>query len=83
MTDDAVRQLQEALDTRVVIEQAKGILAVRQGLPVGAAFEQLRSEARRRRSSIRSVAGDVVQAHEDSIRRTVVQGSSVSRRESV
>lgn len=83
MTDETVRQLQEALDTRVVIEQAKGMIAVQHGLAVGAAFEQLRSEARRRRSSIRSVAGEVVRAHEDAIRRTMVEASSVSRRESV
>ena len=64
---DVVRQLQEALDSRVVIEQAKGMIAVQQGLPVSAAFEQLRSEARCRRLSIHLVAAEVVQAHDGSV----------------
>lgn len=63
---DVVRQLQEALDSRVVIEQAKGIIAVQQGLPVSAAFDRLRAEARRRRLSIHLVAAEVVQAHDGS-----------------
>ena len=61
---DVVRQLREALDSRVVIEQAKGMIAVQRRLPVAAAFEQLRTEARRRRVSIHVVAAEVVQAHE-------------------
>lgn len=61
---DLVRQLRTALDTRVVIEQAKGMIAVQRGLPVEVAFEQLRAEARRRRLSIHLVAAEVVQAHD-------------------
>ena len=41
-------QLQRALDSRIVIEQAKGILSARLGVTVDEAFEVLRSVARRR-----------------------------------
>lgn len=67
MSDDVVRQLREALDSRVVIEQAKGMIAVQRGLPVDAAFEQLRGEARRRRTSIKLVASEVVRTHDGSV----------------
>ena len=62
-TRDIVRDLQRALDSRVVIEQAKGIIAARRNLPVVAAFEELRGAARRRRVGIDVVAGEVVDAH--------------------
>ncbi len=39
-------QLQGALNTRQVIEQAKGVLIAQQGIPARAAYEQLRSRAR-------------------------------------
>ena len=54
------RQLQEALHTRIVIEQAKGILAERHGEPVAAAFERLRAYARSTQRRIRDVARDVI-----------------------
>lgn len=53
-------QLQHALDSRLVIEQAKGMLAGVHGITTEAAFERLRSHARSHRTSIRSVARDVI-----------------------
>jgi GAF domain-containing protein len=53
-------QLQEALDSRIVIEQAKGMLAAERGISIDEAFEVLRSHARSHRASLRSVAAAVV-----------------------
>lgn len=53
-------QLQHALDTRVVIEQAKGVLAERHHEAPSATFERLRSHARRNRQSVRAVAEAVL-----------------------
>lgn len=53
-------QLQGALESRVVIEQAKGIAAESVGLDMAAAFELLRNTARRSNRSISDVARDVI-----------------------
>jgi len=53
-------QLQEALASRVVLEQAKGMLAERTGSDPEAAFRSLRDAARRERRAIAAVAADVV-----------------------
>jgi hypothetical protein len=53
-------QLQEALDSRIVIEQAKGILGERFGLGLEAAFGLLRHAARRKRMKIHMLARAVV-----------------------
>lgn len=53
-------QLQTALDTRVVIEQAKGILAERHGVPLREAFERLRAHARSTRRPVRDVAQETI-----------------------
>jgi len=53
-------QLQEALDTRIVIEQAKGVLAERFHLEPDHAFEVLRRSARSNRVSLRELAARVV-----------------------
>lgn len=54
------RQLQSALNTRVIIEQAKGVLAERQGLSMGEAFDHLRSSARSNKRPILEVALETV-----------------------
>ena len=50
------QQLQTALDTRIAIEQAKGILAERLHIPLQEAFLVLRAAARRNRMKIRDLA---------------------------
>jgi len=54
-------QLQQALDSRVIIEQAKGMLAERMGITIDAAFVQLRAHARDHNKPLRIVADAVVQ----------------------
>lgn len=54
------RQLQTALTTRVVIEQAKGIIAERHGVPADQAFEMLRRHSRAHHARLHDVASAVV-----------------------
>lgn len=54
-----VSQLQAALDSRVAIEQAIGILAERFGLPFSDAFELLRAAARNSRRKVRALAEEL------------------------
>lgn len=53
-------QLQGALDSRVVIEQAKGFLAARLDVSVDEAFRLLRTYARSQGAHLRMVATDVL-----------------------
>lgn len=53
-------QLQEALDTRVTIEQAKGVLAERNGITPGEAFTSLRNHARVHNLRLSSLADAVI-----------------------
>ena len=53
-------QLEQALETRVTIEQAKGILAERYGLSVDDAFALLRRTARSNRMRLHTLAEAVV-----------------------
>jgi GAF domain-containing protein len=55
-------ELQSALDSRVVIEQAKGVLMGRHGLTPRQAFERLRGQARDERRPIAVVARAVIAA---------------------
>ena len=57
-------ELQVALDSRVVIEQAKGVLVGRHGLTTREAFERLRRQARDQRRPLTEVARSVVEAAE-------------------
>ena len=54
-----VSQLQAALDSRVIVEQAIGILAERFDLPFEGAFEVLRAAARNSRREVRAVAEEL------------------------
>jgi GAF domain-containing protein len=53
-------QLQEALDSRVVIEQAKGITAQQHALTVDQAYQRMRRHARSNNTSLRVVAEAIV-----------------------
>ena len=55
-------QLRRALTSRIVIEQAKGVLSVRLDVTVEEAFEVLRSRARSTRRRLHDVAQEVVDA---------------------
>ena len=54
------QQLSEALASRIVIEQAKGMIAERHGRPVDAAFAALRHHARGHNQRLAEVARGVV-----------------------
>ncbi len=54
-------QLAHALNSRIIIEQAKGVLAERAGLSMEAAFESMRGFARRRNARLSDVAHAIVE----------------------
>jgi transcriptional regulator with GAF, ATPase, and Fis domain len=58
-------QLQSALNSRVIIEQAKGKLAERLGLDVDNAFDVLRSYARRRNRGLSELARAFIDGSEE------------------
>ena len=53
-------QLQSALESRVVIEQSKGVLAAERSISVDRAFEVLRTYSRSHNRSLREIAEAVV-----------------------
>ncbi|WP_338695863.1 GAF and ANTAR domain-containing protein [Streptomyces sp. Q6] len=59
------RQLQHALTSRVVVEQAKGILAARHGLPLTTAFDRLRHYARSHQRKVEDVARAITEGSLD------------------
>jgi transcriptional regulator with GAF, ATPase, and Fis domain len=56
-----VEQLQGALNSRVVIEQAKGVIAERAGIEMDDAFTRIRNHARRTSTRLAEVAAQVVE----------------------
>ena len=54
-------QLQHALNSRVIIEQAKGMLAQRHGVTPQAAFERLRAHARRHGLKVQDISRRIVE----------------------
>jgi GAF domain-containing protein len=59
---DLATQLQGALTSRAIIEQAKGVLVAQQQLPAREAYTRLRDRARRERRKLVEVAQEVVDA---------------------
>ena len=53
-------QLQRALDSRIVLEQAKGVLVERHGIMPDEAFKRLRRQARSSRMNIHVLAAGIV-----------------------
>jgi GAF domain-containing protein len=53
-------QLQQALESRVVIEQAKGITAQQNSITIDEAYERIRRHARTNNASLRAVAEAIV-----------------------
>ncbi len=64
-TSVLAEQLQQALNSRVVIEQAKGVLAERNNLTMEAAFATLRKHARDNNLKLSDVAMSVVRGEAD------------------
>jgi GAF domain-containing protein len=60
-----VGQLQHALQSRIVIEQAKGMFAERTGVSLSEAFEQLRRFARNNHRRLHDVCDDLIQGRLD------------------
>jgi GAF domain-containing protein len=58
--DVAKKQLQHALDSRVLIEQAKGVIAYMRDVDMDAAFRTLRAYSRSNNLNLRDVAERVV-----------------------
>jgi GAF domain-containing protein len=59
-SETLARQLQTALDSRVLIEQAKGVLSERHGISLQDAFERIRRHARTGRQKVGEVAQGVL-----------------------
>lgn len=58
--NNVAEQLQFALDSRILIEQAKGVLAASSKLSMNAAFNAMRTHARAQNRTLRGVAEDVI-----------------------
>jgi GAF domain-containing protein len=59
-TETLARNLERALDSRAVIDQAKGILMARHGIPPGAAFDLLAEQSQRTNRKLRELAEELV-----------------------
>jgi AmiR/NasT family two-component response regulator len=54
------QQLRDALESRIVIEQAKGAISARTGVPPDVAFEMLRGLSRSQQRELRGFAAEVI-----------------------
>jgi ANTAR domain len=76
-------QLEHALESRIAIEQAKGIVAERYGLDTEASFELIRSAARTHRVKLHDLVRAIQPGRESPPELTAVLGRSASTREGV
>ncbi|MYT70029.1 MULTISPECIES: GAF and ANTAR domain-containing protein [unclassified Streptomyces] len=60
---ERVGQLQTALNSRIIIEQAKGALGAHLDIAPDAAFERLRAHARTHRTSLTRLCRNVIEGH--------------------
>ena len=58
--EQLTEQLQSALESRTVIEQAKGVIAARNGVSVDDAFDRIRRHARTHHVTVRAVSDAIV-----------------------
>lgn len=58
-------QMREAMNSRAVIEQAKGILMARHGIDADAAFNMLRQDSQHRNRKLRDLARELVESARD------------------
>ena len=58
--EQLVEQLQQALESRVIIEQAKGITAQQNSVSIDQAYQLMRGHARNNNASLRGVAEAIV-----------------------
>lgn len=61
--EELIGQLQHALETRVSVERAVGVVMALDSVDAPAAFERIRRAARSARRSVHEVAAEVVQHH--------------------
>lgn len=71
-------QLQTALDSRIVIEQAKGILAERESITPTEAFTKIRQLARSQRRKLHELAAEIVVTTENRSQSTPMTSTSNS-----
>ncbi len=74
------RQLEHALESRIVIEQAKGVLAERFELTTDGAFEVLRRASRSNRVRLRDLAARVLASRETPVEIGLDGALAISRR---
>jgi hypothetical protein len=72
-SDTLNEQLQTALNSRVIIEQAKGKLAERLGLDMNQAFSLLRDQARARNLRLSDLAQAVIDGTQTLTRQTATR----------
>lgn len=69
-------QLQTALDSRILVEQAKGIIAERESITPDEAFEKIRRQARSQRRKLQELAAEIVGTTSQALLKPAKENSS-------